>query len=496
MTEDEYEQHLDAVIAAIAAGELPSAEQIATQMLPDHPKNSKVLKALKNLKQGITVTALEKALAKKAVRDNYDGKIKDLLGVCPQTERQMVSAFITHGQYRANYACEFIDPTGKLVKREDLLRDIQLTAADLRLTKKPLELRDKNFERALQEWCGLFRQTRLNDVLAMIDAPLNADDRTQIEREMLTISGYYFKEAAFALASVQTVMWEIKRKMRGIDIPEPLFTVLYGKQRGGKSSFWRLVTAIIRDMCKTVDVTALVSDSMLDLYLYFVIDTDEMAKADRACLAKLKNTVSTQKISRRIYYTQTITDVPMLATLIGSSNVPVKTLIQDPTGMRRFNQLDVKPRSQVEPHWQAIQHADWLGLWRTVDAKAESPMMPFMDLLSQKQETMRTVDRVESWLNYFEFDARSPSFIKTSLTGTSVQYTAMKLYELFSLFEGKAFPGGNKMTLGNWGTRLQALIDEGGVECAQAWDYDTHGRRTIYTHTLPNVVSIGYQQAS
>ncbi|MGD0108253.1 MAG: hypothetical protein ABSC06_30085 [Rhodopila sp.] len=84
----------------------------------------------------------------------------------------------------------------------------------------------------------MFRQTRLDDVLAVINAPLSTDDRAQIEREILTVCGYYFKEAAFALASVQTVMWEIKRKMRGIDIPEPLFTILYGKQRGGKSSFW------------------------------------------------------------------------------------------------------------------------------------------------------------------------------------------------------------------------------------------------------------------
>jgi hypothetical protein len=132
-------------------------------------------------------------------------------------------------------------------------------------------------------------------VLAAIDDPLAAADREQIEREMLTVFGYYFKEPAYALASVQTVMWMIKCKMRDIDIPEPLFTVLYGKQRGGKSSFWCLVMAVIRDLRKTVDVAALVSDSMLDLYMYFVIDTDEMAKADRACLAKLKNTVTTQK---------------------------------------------------------------------------------------------------------------------------------------------------------------------------------------------------------
>lgn len=496
MTEDEYGDYLDKVIAKIATGELRTADQVAEKMIPDHVRNLKVFQALRNQKGGVTVLQLEKALARKAKHDSYEEKIHAHLGMDPQTEREMVACFITHGGYTCNFACEFIDPAGKPQKREQLLRDIQLTAADLRLTKKPLELKDKNFERALQEFTDEVRHTRLNEVLAVIDEPLEPAEREAIQRDMLALFDHMFKEAAFALASVRTVLWMIKRKMRGMKIPEPLFTVLYGKQRGGKSSFWGLVFRVISDMCKTVGVDALVAESMLDLYSFYLIDTDEMARADKACIAKLKNLVTTGKISRRLYYTQMMVDVPMQATLVGSSNVPIKSLITDPTGMRRFNQLDVKPRAQIEPHWHKIVHADWVKLWRSVDATAESPMEPFWDTLTRKQERMRTVDRVETWLDHWDFDPKTcPHYIKNSLTDSSVQFHALKLYEQFALFETKAFPG-QKMTLGNWGTRMQAMIDEGGIESAAPWEYHTHGRRTLYTYTRSNVIALAYSQTA
>jgi hypothetical protein len=140
-------------------------------------------------------------------------------------------------------------------------------------------------------------------------------------------------------------------------------------------------------------------------------------------------------------------------------------------------------------------HADWVRLWRSVDAQADSPLAPYQDTLSSKQEDMRTVERVETWLNYFEFDPKNPGYIKTSLTDISVQFTALKLYEIFSLFETKTFPG-SKMTLGNWGVRMQAMIDEGGVEAAESWRYQTHGRRTIYTYRLPNVISLAHHKSA
>ena len=410
MTDQEYDDYLDTLLAALAKGEIMSPDQLAARMHPGHRLNQKVFAALLHTKvRGITALQLEKALDRRqreadaeALAAHYREQTKELLGCQIKTQREMVAAFIARN-YTANYACEFTDVDGNLKPRGDLLHDIQLTAADLRLTKKPLELKDRNFERALDEWCRAYRKRRVAQVLAVIENLSLDRDRVQVEREMMELCMWFFREPAYAMASIQTVIWMVKRRMLNIPIAEPLMTVLYGKQRGGKWTFW-----VIADLCKgPVDVTALVADSTMDLYLYHLGDCDELSKAGSTDLNKLKTTLTSKKISRRVYYTQTFADVPMLAICIGTSNVPVSTMIRDATGMRRFNQLDVKSRKAIEPHWAAIVNDDWLGFWQSVDARGACPLEPFFDQLSDKQEKMRTVDRVETWLNHYDHNSKT-----------------------------------------------------------------------------------------
>jgi predicted P-loop ATPase len=359
----------------------------------------------------------------------------------------------------------------------------------LRLNHKPLELKDKNYERALIEFLSHRRAERLAEVIAMITEPLSRAGVAQSDSTMLALFGWLFKDPAYALAAVKTVLWQIKRKMLRMEIKEPLFTVLYGKQKGGKSSFWRLLFTLIRDLTKTVDVSELVNEAQLDLYSYFVIDTDEMAKAERACLNKLKNIVTTETVTRRIYYTQSLADVRMCATLVGSSNMPVASLIQDVSGMRRFNQVDMRLSTpETKLHWDEIVRADYLSLWRSVDAEGEWPMLAFQEQLEAKQEGMRPIDRVEAWLANFTFKPRIPPTLAetpesfTPWADGTVAYAAFDLFtQSFSVFEEKAFPGMH-MTLGNWGVRFKAMIDEGS---APEWGVETRGRRTVYYYTLP-----------
>ena len=494
MTDDEYETHIDKVIIALTQQDIRSADGLAAQMQPGHAANKKVFEALRTVIKGITVLQLDKALNRKAAIEAHHTKLNAVLGCTPTTERELVRAFIEQGGYNTTYGGDFIGPDGLARTMDVVLRDIQLTASDLGLHRKPYELKDKNFERALTEWHLNMRETRLAEALALVNVPLDPIVQAAVMDNMMRVFGYFYKDPVdFALASVRNVVWQVKRRMLRLPVPEPLMTVLYGReQRGGKSTFWTFLKAAIRDMCKVMDVAALVSDAQFDLFRYFIIDTDEMPKADRANLAKLKNALTATTISRRVFFTQLIADTPMLATCVGSCNVPLASLITDQSGMRRFNELCVKPRTQIEPHWQDIVQADWLGLWRSVDAAEASPLRPFETMLRERQERTRNLDRVETWLAYFDYNPRNAPIIRSSQTSTSVQFEALKLFGLFAEFERVNFPG-TPMTLGNWGIRFKALIDSDG---ADGWQYHCHGRRTIYTYTLSNVISLTHAATS
>ena len=185
----------------------------------------------------------------------------------------------------------------------------------------------------------------------------------------------------------------------------------------------------------------------------------------------------------------------MLATIVGTTNRPVADLFQDETGMRRFVQLDVKPRHAV-PNWkQEVEDFDWLGLWQSVDHLKEVPLEPFMDELRQQQEKMRVKNRVEQFLEQFE---PHQSHKTTRTTDGGVQYAAKELFKLFREFEDWACSGGQKMGFDTFQRRLQPLVrlhDDDHSKPFQQWFcYHPVANRCLYTYTPPNVIHLSEVQ--
>ncbi len=86
--------------------------------------------------------------------------------------------------------------------------------------------------------------------------------------------------------------------------------------------------------------------------------------------------------------------------------------------------------------------ADFLSLWRSVDAEGEWPMLAFQDQLEAKQEGMRPIDRVEAWLSNFTFKPRIPPTLTetpqsfTQRSDDTVAYAAFELFtQSFTPFE-------------------------------------------------------------
>ncbi len=249
MTDDEYETHIDKVIIALTQQDVRSADGLAAQMQPGHAANKKVFEALRTVIKGITVLQLDKALNRKAAIEAHHTKLNAVLGCTPTTERELVRAFIEQGGYNTTYGGDFIGPDGLARTMDVVLRDIQLTASDLGLHRKPYELKDKNFERALTEWHLNMRETRLAEALALVNVPLDPIVQAAVMDNMMRVFGYFYKDPVdFALASVRNVVWQVKRRMLRLPVPEPLMTVLYGREQpGGKSTFWTFLKAAIRE---------------------------------------------------------------------------------------------------------------------------------------------------------------------------------------------------------------------------------------------------------
>jgi hypothetical protein len=227
----------------------------------------------------------------------------------------------------------------------------------------------------------------------------------------------------------------------------------------------------------------------MELPTFGAILLDEMVGGDKADLASLKNFVTGSDWARRPMRSNMIEKVKVRATLLGTSNHTLGKIIYDSTGARRFIELDVLPRSEIEPNWNAIANYNWLQLWQAVDAEAADPLMSseFAELLMVKQEELRNLDNAETWLRQFE-----PTRTRCKdATSEYVEYFAADFYEEFVAWEKEYDRGWKGTSLTRWGRDMKSLIANGRVP---GWTHHKVGTRTVYRVSLavvPERASLG-----
>lgn len=518
-TEEEYPAYIALLAAKIdAEPDMWSADQIAQRLVPWHTLN-RVIYGVAKARCKITPKDLDAAIrrievkqkkeaeaaAQKQQRQEKTLNVFERFNLTPQdaiTERTVTNGFLTPFTMDYGRHFTFVNDDGEVKEKdvEALLIDLQLSAADYGLTKKPFELKDKNFERALVEQMIVRREQRVKEVWDQIEGFTDGRDAVTVNRKARRMFERFFKNPALAEAVVRKVVWQVKRKLAGLPVIWHHVVFLYSAQGTGKTAFWTYLRSVIGDMSRQVDVAELVAEAQLDLYLYPFIDLDEISKADRADVSKWKSLTTKNKVARRVFYTQLIKEVKNMATQVGSTNVPISMVINDPTGMRRWIQLDVKPKdAEMRQHfWHEVagryensdtllpiedDGMDWLGFWQSVDHLGPDPLENFEDEIAAQQEGNRARTRVEIWLENFEYE-RNHVITPNSTPPKMFQYTAKNLYTVYNRFEAE-FLGKQPMAFNNWGQQFKMLIEQERV--SKEWSFYSTGNRTLYTFT-PHVV--------
>lgn len=205
------------------------------------------------------------------------------------------------------------------------------------------------------------------------------------------------RENELDIAVMRHFIWQVRRKLYGLDVYHHMMPILYGKTGGGKSR-------AVLQLLKPVDSLTLHSDlsifsdqfKMRQFTKMYVMFFDEMAKSDRVDIDKLKNIITSECVDYRTIFTENLESSPQNCTFIGCSNDLVYDKIYDPTSARRYWQIDCA--DQLD--WNAINNIDYLALWKSVDESTDSPIIPFLDEIKVTQEqTIRSKDLVEDWLS-------------------------------------------------------------------------------------------------
>jgi len=227
-------------------------------------------------------------------------------------------------------------------------------------------------------------------------------------------------ESDITKAVLQHFIWQVKRKLAGLEVSYHMMPVIVGGQGHGKSKFLDKFLSPVgyesTDFIKVADPSAI--GLFEDNWILFL---DEMHGANKQDINYVKGLISSDIRSTRKFHSQTNLNFKQNATFIGASNNPLGEVIRDNTGMRRFYQINFKKIE--EDNYDIINHQlNYQRLWQSVNEFGPSPTLIYKDRLNEIQEEYRDISPLEDWLNSLQ-DNKMFTFNHT--------YKVQDLYNLF-----------------------------------------------------------------
>lgn len=339
-----------------------------------------------------------------------DMKVKGALQASPDGYEEFVEAWTSKHDVRFTIDRR-LSMAGKDVSDNDVLNKMILWTSRYEkferkdtLTAAWKEWRAETFQRELQS----FRDR----IAHSADAP---DEWSRILDVLLRDDGSIQNYRLLAEAVLKGAIWRVKNKLAGNAVGQHIMPYLRGKQGCGKTTFmrWLLlpvedgVTNATFDMFTHDEKTYILRDSPIVFF-------DEVARAHRADVNIVKNLMTSETAMFRKLYGEA-TKGRILSTFFGAGNLELEEVFNDPTGLRRFFQIEV--RQDLCDNLKPLQsEIDPLDLWRCVDENAPSPLASdeIIEALKVVQRETHAQTPLERWLTDLAVNGGTGDFQEVS----------------------------------------------------------------------------------
>lgn len=280
---------------------------------------------------------------------------------------------------------------------------------------------EKDLEKAWNEYPMIRRQQIRKEALD-VAMPYKGDNE-QLANWLTAVTG---SASELELAVMKHVLWQIKRKAQERPVVHHLCPIFFGKQGGGKTTAIRKLLGPVEDFVLEFDPDEVTdprnAQSLNDNLICFF---DEMANMAKVEMESIKKLITTEYLTYRPMYTNTIHKVRQNCTFIGGSNKSMTEIIYDPTGMRRFYEFACLDKSNFD----AVNSVDYKELWTSIDGDLERGYIePYIQALTAHQASHQTEDEIQHFL-------REQAVLGGSET---VEVLATELYNHFAMWRALA----------------------------------------------------------
>lgn len=275
------------------------------------------------------------------------------------------------------------------------------------------------------------------------------------------------------LAVMQGAIWRIKAKLLNKQTSQHIMPYLRGKQGCGKSTLMRWFLKPVEDGYLQTDFGVFEHDEkQIMLKDTPIIFFDEVARADKADAAKVKNMMTAETTMFRKLYGEA-TKGRIVSTFFGAGNCDLSEVFNDPTGLRRFFQIEC-PRSMYLQLDQLKADVDPLALWQSVDEHATCPTEnpEIIELLIRAQQGRQMLPPVEEW-------------VKSVIHAGGLGYTATQdLFEKFRKWRSD-FAENDRTNYSSFCTQLARILRDGDYPHDKRLASDS--RRSMYKLGTPAI---------
>jgi len=194
-------------------------------------------------------------------------------------------------------------------------------------------------------------------------------------------------------------LWLVKRKVNQLPTEQHIFLVLTGIPRIGKTRLLDLVFKPIRQLVSFQGDFAFLDNWKRRGLLHekHVIIVDELGKFQKADVEQVKHYITSEFVEFGRHYVNGEISGRNNATLFGTSNHTLQTLISDKGLSSRFFELPIS--NSLPEFWDKINCVDYLLIFRSINENASSPLRgQVLAQLRKAQQTFCSPDPLETWL--------------------------------------------------------------------------------------------------
>lgn len=176
------------------------------------------------------------------------------------------------------------------------------------------------------------------------------------------------------MLALHQIIWQMKRKLNNMEVTDHICLLFFGDQGCGKSTAVRKLFEVFPSpYIAHADLDSLADRGVRSTIMASPITIMEEAHLDKAKMETLKQFITEDNRTLRDVFATKARQAPNRTTVVGTTNIHLRNLFNDPTGARRFWSIDTPPGQKMD--WSVVRGDYSEELFHLVDESIDTSVI-------------------------------------------------------------------------------------------------------------------------